>query len=92
MERDFADVYRASSPDLKTREIIIVAVCAALGATGTPILKLRMNSALRVGVFRQEIIDACIQAGIPAALPAALAAIQAAEEVFAPAGATEDLG
>jgi 4-carboxymuconolactone decarboxylase len=83
MEWEFADVYGSSSLDLKTREIIMIAACAALGATAAPILKLRIGSALRAGVSRQEIIDACIQIGIPAGLPAALAAIQAAGDVFA---------
>jgi 4-carboxymuconolactone decarboxylase len=83
MEWEFADVYGASSLDLRTREIIMVAVCGALGATAAPVLKLRIGSALRAGVSRQEIIDTCIQIGIPAGVPASLAAIQAAGEVFA---------
>src|SRR5260370_604971 len=76
MEWEFADVYGRSSLNLRTREIIMVAVCAALGATAAPILKLRIGSALRAGVSRQELIDTCIQVGLPAGLPAALAAIQ----------------
>ncbi|MBK3404025.1 carboxymuconolactone decarboxylase family protein [Sphingomonadaceae bacterium G21617-S1] len=83
MEWEFADVYGSSSLDLKTRETIMIAACAALGATAAPILKLRIGSALRAGVSRQEIIDICIQVGIPAGLPAALSAIQIAGEVFA---------
>lgn len=86
MEWEFADVYGSSSLDLKTREIIMIAVCAALGATAAPILKLRIASALRAGVSRDEIIDTCIQVGIPAGLPAALAAIQAAGDVFTTTG------
>lgn len=87
MEWEFADVYGQTSLDLRTRELIMVAVCAALGATAAPILKLRLGSALRAGVSRQELIDTCIQVGLPAGLPAALAAIQMAGEVFAAADA-----
>jgi 4-carboxymuconolactone decarboxylase len=50
MEWEFADVYGSSSLDLKTRETIMIAACAALGATAAPILKLRIGSALRAGV------------------------------------------
>lgn len=87
MEWEFADVYGQSSLDLRTREIIMVSVCAALGATAAPILKLRIASALRAGVSRQEVIDTIIQIGIPAGVPAALAAIQLAGEAFAATGA-----
>ncbi|AIG03205.1 carboxymuconolactone decarboxylase family protein [Pseudomonas sp. NIBR-H-19] len=83
MEWEFADVYGQSSLDLRTRELIMVAGCVALGATAAPILKLRIGSALRAGVSRQEIIDTIIQIGIAAGVPAALAAIQSAGEVFA---------
>ena len=83
MEWEFADVYGSSSLDLKTRETIMIAACAALGATAAPILKLRIGSALRAGVSREEIIDICVQVGIAAGLPAALAAIQTAGSVFA---------
>ena len=82
MEWEFADVYGQSSLDPRTREIVMVAACAALGATAAPILKLRIGSALRAGVSRQELIDICIQVGLPAGLPVALAAIRAAGEVF----------
>jgi 4-carboxymuconolactone decarboxylase len=88
MEWAFADVYGRSSLNLRTREIIMVAVCAALGATAAPILKLHIGSALRAGVSRRELIDTCIQAGLPAGLPAALAAIQVARQVFVAADAT----
>ena len=87
MEWEFADVYGESSLDPRVREIVMVAACAALGATALPILKLRLGSALRAGVSRQELIDVCIQVGLPAGLPAALTAIQAAGEVFAEADA-----
>jgi 4-carboxymuconolactone decarboxylase len=60
----------------------MVAVCAALGATAVPILKLRIGSALRADVSRQ-IVDICTQVGILAGVPAALAAIQARGEVLA---------
>ncbi|MGI4811618.1 MAG: carboxymuconolactone decarboxylase family protein, partial [Janthinobacterium lividum] len=34
LEWEFADAYNRSGLDLKTRELVIVAACAAIGATG----------------------------------------------------------
>jgi 4-carboxymuconolactone decarboxylase len=83
MEWEFANFDGDSSLDPCTRELVMLAACAALGATAAPVLKLRIESALRAGVPRQQVVDTCIQVGIPAGVPACLAAIEAAAEVFA---------
>jgi 4-carboxymuconolactone decarboxylase len=88
MEWEFADMVGESSLDAKTSEIVAITAMATLGASAAPVLKLRINTALKAGVTRGEIIDVFIQLGIAAGFPIALAAIQAAQEQFALCDAT----
>jgi len=87
MEWEFADMVGESSLDAKTSEIVAITAMATLGASAAPVLKLRINTALKAGVTREEIIDVFIQLSIAAGFPIALAAIQAAQEQFALADA-----
>lgn len=87
MEWEFADMVGESSLDAKTSEIVAITSMAVLGASAAPVLKLRINTALKAGVTREEIIDVFIQLGIAAGFPIALAAIHAAQEQFALADA-----
>ncbi|GFE93846.1 carboxymuconolactone decarboxylase family protein [Acetobacter persici] len=83
MEWEFADVYGQTRLDARLREAVMIAACAARGATAAGVLRLRVGSALRAGLTRREIADICVQTGIIAGVPSALAALQIAGEVFA---------
>ncbi|ACI50736.1 Carboxymuconolactone decarboxylase [Gluconacetobacter diazotrophicus PA1 5] len=83
MEWEFADVYGQTRLDARLREAVMIASCAARGATAAGVLRLRIGSALRAGLTRREIADICVQTGIIAGVPAALSALQIAGEVFA---------
>ena len=78
----FADVYGRSDLDLKTRELVIIAAGAALGATGIDVIKFHVPNALRAGANRAEIFGTLIQVAIVAGIPTALAAITAAAQVM----------
>jgi 4-carboxymuconolactone decarboxylase len=79
---EFGDAYNRPGLDLKTRELVVIAACAALGATGIPAVRMHIPAALRAGATRQEITEVLIQVGFAAGLPAALGAMNAAGEVF----------
>jgi 4-carboxymuconolactone decarboxylase len=82
LEWEFGDAYNRPGLDLKTRELVVVAACAALGATGLSAVRMHIPAALRAGATRQEITQVLIQVGFAAGLPAALGAMVAAGEVF----------
>lgn len=82
MEWVFADVYGRADLDLKTRELVIVAAGAALGATGIDVVKFHAPNALRAGATREQIFGVLIQVAIVAGIPTALAAITAAAQVL----------
>ena len=48
----FGDVYRRDDLDLTTRELVIIAAGAALGATGIDVLKFHIPNAIRAGATR----------------------------------------
>ncbi|MGI4841438.1 MAG: carboxymuconolactone decarboxylase family protein [Janthinobacterium lividum] len=83
VEMEFGDIYNRPGLDIKTRELIIVASCAALGATGLGAVKMHIPAALRHGATRAEIVESLVQVAMAAGLPTALGALQAATEVFA---------
>jgi 4-carboxymuconolactone decarboxylase len=89
LEWEFADVYSRDTIDLKTREIVILAACAALGATGEDAVKLHVKAALRAGVTREQIAEILMQVGFAAGLPAALCAIGAVKATFAEMDASD---
>ncbi len=86
LEWEFADGYNRPGLDLKTRELVIVASCAALGAVGHPAVRMHAVAALRAGATRQEVTEVLVQVGFAAGLPTALGALQAAREAMAAAG------
>lgn len=80
MEFAFNDIYGRPALDTRSREIATV---AALAATGhIPQLKVHTQSALNVGVTREEIIEIILQMALYAGFPAAINAMQAVKEVF----------
>lgn len=82
LETEFGNAYQRSGLDLKTRELIIVATCAMLGATGIDAVKMHIRAAIRAGASRAEVIEALVQISFSAGLPTSIGAIQAAKSVF----------
>ncbi|OAJ54912.1 hypothetical protein A6V36_08745 [Paraburkholderia ginsengiterrae] len=83
MEWEFADVYSRPALSLRERELVVLAACAALGATGQGPLRLHVGAALRSGLTQEAIVETFIQVGFAAGMPAALLAMQTAKDVFA---------
>jgi 4-carboxymuconolactone decarboxylase len=82
IEWEFADVAAHSSLDMRTQEVVAITTLATLGQTAAPVLAMRIQSALRAGLSRQEIIDVFAQMALGTGLPVALAATKVATEVF----------
>lgn len=83
VEMEFGAIYNRPGLDIKTRELVIIASCATLGATGLGAVKMHIPAALRHGATRAEIVESLVQVSMAAGLPTALGALQAASEVFA---------
>lgn len=83
VEMEFGAIYNRPGLDIKTRELVIIASCAALGSTGIGAVKMHIPAALRHGATREEIVESLVQVAMAAGLPTALSALQAASEVFA---------
>src|SRR3954453_23760733 len=83
IETEFGTSYHRSGLDLKTRELVLIASCAALAATGIEALKMRIPVALKAGATRMEVLEVIVQIGFSAGLSASFRALQAAAEVFA---------
>jgi 4-carboxymuconolactone decarboxylase len=82
IEWEFADVADQSSLDIRTQEIVAITTLATLGQTAAPVLALRIQSALRAGLSRREIVDVFGQMALGTGLPVALAATKVAADVF----------
>jgi 4-carboxymuconolactone decarboxylase len=82
IEYAFGDIYLRGGLDLRTREIVTIAMCAALG-TARPQLKVHVHGLLNVGGTRQEAVEVAVQMAVYAGFPASLNAITAIEEVLA---------
>jgi 4-carboxymuconolactone decarboxylase len=82
MEWVFADLYGRDDLDLKTRELVIIATGAAMGATGIDVIKFHVPNALRAGATREQIFGVLLQVAIVAGIPTALAAVTAAAQAL----------
>jgi len=82
IETEFGTSYKRSGLDLKTRELVLVASCGALGLAGEAGLRIRVKEALKAGAARLEVLEVLVQVGLCAGLPASIAALQVAAEVF----------
>lgn len=83
VEWEFSDAFRRPGLDLRTRELAIIAACAALGAIGHPTIRMHVPAALRAGATPEEIAEVLVQVGFAAGLPASLGALQVAVEAIA---------
>ncbi|WP_170337076.1 carboxymuconolactone decarboxylase family protein [Ruegeria arenilitoris] len=77
----FADVVGRDGIDLKTREMLTVAMLGAQG-TAPAQLDFHMRAALECGVARHEIVEIVYQIAVYAGVPAAMNAITAAKKAF----------
>lgn len=77
----FTDVVAREGIPLKTREMLTVAMLAAMG-TAPGQLEFHMRAALNTGVTRDEIVEIVLQVAVYAGIPAAMNAITAAKSAF----------
>ncbi|MBK5933706.1 4-carboxymuconolactone decarboxylase [Rhodovulum imhoffii] len=78
----FADVVGRDGIDLKTREMLTVAMLAAMG-TAPGQLDFHMRAAMNTGVTREEIVEIVLQVAVYAGVPACMNAITSAKKAFA---------
>lgn len=74
IEFAFGDLYSRDALDLKSRELIAIAVLAASGKAG-PQLRVHVQSAASCGISKDEIVEALMQIALYAGFPAALNAL-----------------
>ncbi|AAV97478.1 carboxymuconolactone decarboxylase family protein (plasmid) [Ruegeria pomeroyi DSS-3] len=77
----FADVLSREGIDLRTREMLTVAMLGAKG-TAPGQLDFHMRAALNCGVTRPEIVEIIYQIAVYAGVPAAMNAITSAKKAF----------
>lgn len=83
IETEYGISYKPSGLDLKTRELVLMASCGAVGAAGIGALRTRIPAALEAGATRMEVLEVLVQIGFAAGLPTSVGALQTAAEVFA---------
>ncbi|MDR2830245.1 MAG: carboxymuconolactone decarboxylase family protein [Methanobrevibacter sp.] len=81
VEFPYSEIYTRDGLDLKTRELITVAVLTALGTASTQ-LEHHINAALNVGNSPKEVVEAIIQMSAYAGFPAAINGITIAKSLF----------
>lgn len=77
----FTDVVAREGISLHTREMLTVAMLAAMG-TAPGQLEFHMRAALNTGVTREEIVEIVLQVAVYAAIPASMNAMTAAKSAF----------
>ncbi|WP_330250528.1 carboxymuconolactone decarboxylase family protein [Nocardia sp. NBC_00565] len=82
IEYSFGDIYSRPGLDLKSREMVTVAMCTALG-TVAPQLGVHIHGLLNVGGTETEVVEIITQMAGYAGFPAALNGIAVARTVFA---------
>jgi 4-carboxymuconolactone decarboxylase len=74
IEFAFGDIYARDGLDLRTREMVAIAVLAASGRAG-PQLRVHVESAAKCGISKGEIVELLMQISLYAGFPAALNAL-----------------
>ncbi|SOB77362.1 4-carboxymuconolactone decarboxylase [Marinobacter sp. LV10R510-11A] len=77
----FTDVVAREGIPLKTREMLTVAMLAAMG-TAPGQLEFHMRAALNTGASHDEIVEIVLQVAVYAGIPAAMNAITTAKSAF----------
>lgn len=85
----FADIVGREGIDLKTREMLTVAMLAAMG-TAQGQLEFHIRAAMNTGVSREEIVEIILQVSVYAGVPACMNAISAAKLAFDARQSTDD--
>lgn len=80
----FADILVRPAIDLRTREMLTVAMLAAMG-TAPGQLEFHIRAAMNTGVTRDEVVEIILQVSVYAGVPAAMNAIGVARQAFASA-------
>ncbi len=78
----FSDIVARPGLDLRLREMLTVAMLAAMG-TAQSQLEFHICAALHTGVTREEIVEILLQVSVYAGVPACMNAITAAKNAFA---------
>jgi 4-carboxymuconolactone decarboxylase len=81
VEFSYGDVFSRPGLDMRTREIAVISVLAALG-TAERQLKAHILGALKVGANREEIVEAMMQIAVYAGFPAGFNALMVAKRAF----------
>jgi 4-carboxymuconolactone decarboxylase len=81
IEFAFGDVYARDALDLRSRELIAIAVLAATGTAG-PQLRMHVESAARVGLTKADIIEILIQVSLYVGFPASLNALASCHDLL----------
>ena len=74
IEFAFGDLYSRETLDLRSRELVAIAVLAASGKAG-PQLRMHFESAASVGISKAEVTEVLMQISLYAGLPASLNAL-----------------
>lgn len=82
VEFAFGEIYTRPGLNLFLRELVTVAVLAAMGSA-TPQLKVHMHGFLNVGASREQLVETIIHIAAYAGFPRAINAALAAREVLA---------
>ena len=82
IEFAFGDIYGRDALDLRSRELIAIAVLAASGNAG-PQLRIHVESAGSAGISRKEIVEVLMQIALYAGFPAALNALADCHDLLA---------
>ena len=82
IEFAFGDLYARDALDLRSRELIAIAVLAASGRAG-PQLRIHVESAASSGIKKSEIVETLMQTALYAGFPAALNALADCHDLLA---------
>ena len=77
----FSDVVSRPGLDLRTREMLTIAMLASIG-TAPGQLDFHMRAAINIGVSRSEIVEIVYQVAVYAGVPAAMNAMVSAKKAF----------
>lgn len=78
----FGDIYDRPGLDPRSRQLVTLGALTALGGCEAQ-LKVHIGAALKVGITKEEITEALLNAAVYCGFPRALTATFVAREVFA---------
>ena len=80
-EFGFAGIFNRPGLDIKTRELMVIGLCAALGDMG-PQLRAHIEAATRCGATKEECVEVILQTSLYAGFARVTNALLIAKEVF----------